>query len=101
MFGFFDRDKLHPIDQPIKRVLDEMEMDGPESEEYPNHVKHLGELYKIKREDRKPLFNPDTLLIAGANILVTLIIVGYEQKHVITSKAQQFSLKSNPQVNQL
>lgn len=101
MFGFFDRNRLHPVDQPIKRVLDEMEMMGPDHESYDDYVDYLERMYKLKRDDRKTLVDPNTLVIAGANLLVTLIIVGYEQKHVITSKAQQFNLKTNPQINQL
>lgn len=101
MFGFFDRMKPHPVDLPIKQVLDEMEMSDPEAEKYSDYVDYLERLHKLKREERQTLVSPDTVVVVLGNLLGILIIVGYEQKHVITSKAQQFSLKSNPQINQL
>lgn len=96
MFGFLKKNELHPVDQPIKRVLDDMEMYGPDTEEYEQYVDYLERLYKLKREERAPLVSPDTMAVVLGNLVGILLIIGYEQKHVMTSKATQFTLKTNP-----
>lgn len=99
MFGFINRNQPHPIDLPIKEVMDEMERVGPNDEKFPKLVVQLDRLMEMKRDDRRHTISPDTLVVVAGNLLGILLIVAYEQKHVMTSKAMQFTLKTNPQIN--
>ena len=60
--------------------------DGYDSE-YAAMVTQMDTLYKLKEVDSKSKVSRDTWVAVAGNLAVTLIIVGYEQKHVITSKA--------------
>lgn len=100
MFEKFKKNGPHPIDQPINRILDEMEVHGPDSPEYPDFIDYLTKLTELKIKDQKPKISGDTMAVVFGNLAGILLIVAYEQKHVITSKAMQFSLRTNPQINQ-
>jgi hypothetical protein len=83
---FFGSEKAVPIDSLIDDVLDEMRKAGVNSEEYSELMTHLERLYKMKREDRTNPISRDTIALIAGNLLGILIIVAYEQKHVMTSK---------------
>lgn len=84
-------------DAQIERVLSDMEMFGPESEEYPKLLAHLKALHAMKAEE-KPKFriSPDTLAIVGGNLLGILIIVAYEQTHPMVSKGLNYVKPQTP-----
>lgn len=75
------------LDTLIKSILDEMATLSPESDEYDKRLKQLERLYKLKTENRPERVSRDTLYLVGGNLLGVLLIVAYEQKNVVTSKA--------------
>ena len=77
----------HKLDAAIDKLLVELETYDPETEEYKNAMKHLDMLYKMKSGDRRSPISMDSLVSAGVYILGIVIVVSYEHKHVITSKA--------------
>lgn len=86
------------LDEPIEKVLSEMNTYGPDSEEYPSLVANLERLVRLKAEEgSKSRVSPDTLAIVAGNLLGILIIVAYEQKHVIVSKGLGFILRAKSQ----
>lgn len=85
------------VDALIDRVIEDMEMFGPDSEEYPKLIANLEKLYKLRAEKKPSRVSPDTLAIVMGNLLGILIIVAYEEKHVITSKA--FTMATNRKSN--
>ena len=87
MFGRFKSDRDERIDKLITRVTEDMEMYGPDSEEYSKLMKHLKQLTKLKAGNKPKPVSRDTMALIGGNILGILVIVIYEQKHVMTSKA--------------
>jgi hypothetical protein len=94
MFRRFRRDKSSIYDEPIDRVLSEMNMYGPDTEEYPKMIRYLDSLVRMKgAEHPKNRVSPDTMLIVAGNLLGILVIVIYEQKHVLVSKGMGFILK--------
>jgi hypothetical protein len=93
MFGEFKKDESISLDEIIKRILLEMEVYGPESDEFPSLLAYLERLEKIKTEKRRPRISLDTLVISGANILGIVLIISYEQKHVLVTKAKDFVMK--------
>jgi hypothetical protein len=62
-----------------------------DSDEYAKSVDQLVKLYSLKETPKR--ISPDTLAMVAGNLLGIVIIVGYERKHVVTSKALNFILK--------
>lgn len=96
MIGNFRKKKFDALEEPINAVLNEMSLYGPDSEEFAAQLTHLERLNRLKTESRERKFSHDTMLIVAGNLLGILIVVMYEQKHVMTSKAFGLTLKKNP-----
>lgn len=90
MFGRFEKKDPTILDGPIERVLSEMETYGPDSEEYPSYLSYLERLFRLKTETRRERISRDTLALVAGNLAGILIIVIYEQKHVMASKGLSF-----------
>lgn len=75
------------LDEAIERVLIEMETVEPESEEYSNLLTRLERLQALTPDKEARRISPDTVVNQVGNCLQVLFMVGYEQKHVLTSKA--------------
>jgi hypothetical protein len=86
MFGYFRKAEPSIYDEPIDKVLIELETYGVETPEFETALSHLERLTKLKAEKPERV-SPDTMAIVAGNLLGILIMVGYEQKHVMTSKA--------------
>lgn len=88
MFERFNRSQKEApyIDPLIDRVVEKMHESGAESENFPKMLGSLERLHKLKTHERRNPVSLDTVAIVGGNLLITLLIVAYEQKHVITSK---------------
>lgn len=82
------------LDVLIERVVSDMELYGPDSEEYTNLVKHLESLNRMKSQKWWTRMSWDTVLIVLGNLLGILIIVAYEERNVITSKALTMTQKT-------
>lgn len=97
MFGRKVKAETVKLDVAVIRILDDMDTYGPDSKEYPELLSHLERLTKLRNGERFRLskINPDTVVLAAGNILGILVIVAYEQKHVMTSKGLGFILKAN------
>lgn len=83
---FFPEEKDERLEEQIAAVYTEMNVVGVDSEEYPTMLKHLERLYELKasKKRREPV-SRDMMLSVGGNLLGLLLILGYEQRHVITS----------------
>lgn len=94
MFRRFIKNEPSNLDPPIERILLDMEMYGPDADEYPALLSYLERLSRIKTEDRpKSSISPDTVLMVAGNLLGILIIVAYEREHAMVSKGLGFILK--------
>jgi len=82
------------LDEPIARLLTEMNTYGPDSEEYREAVSYLERLVRLKADERRIRITPDTMAIVLGNLLGILIIVAYEQKHVMVSKGLGLILRT-------
>ena len=81
-------------DEPIDKVLESMQTYGTEDPEFEKAMRHLEVLSRLKAErSRKPITN-DTLAIVLGNLAGILIMVAYEQRHVVTSNARSMFLKT-------
>lgn len=90
MLWGFGRERPSVLDEPIARILTEMNHYGPDSPEYPVLVKHLSKLVKLKEMSKRKRISSDMLLQVSGNVLVVLIIVAYEQRHPMISKGLGF-----------
>jgi len=84
---FFGKKETDALDDQIEAVLVEMRLVGVTSDKYPLLVTHLEQLNKVKAQEAKPKISRDTMVIVAGNLLGILLIVAYEQKHVLTSKS--------------
>lgn len=82
------------LQKTIDDLIAEMATLNGDSAEYAKMTKQLIKLYKLQ-DDLRPAspVNPDTLVLAGANLAGIAMIVWHEKAHVVTSKALMF-LKS-------
>lgn len=94
MFGIFRKEGPSIYDEPIAKVLDSMKTFDPEDKEFPVLIRHLDELTKMKAEQSRHRVSPDTMLMVAGNLFGILIIVAYEQKHVLRSTATTFLLRA-------
>lgn len=81
------------LDDAIDSVHARMTYLGPGSDEYSDLLDHLERLRKLKAESRFKRPDPNTIILVAGNLLGILVIVAYEQKHVMTSKGLGFVLK--------
>ena len=81
------------LTETIDHVLQQLKTVEPETDQYARMNDQLVKLYAIKNENRSRRVSPDTLAGIIANLFGIGIIVGYEQKHIITSKALSFIRK--------
>lgn len=77
----------------IDELLTEMQTHEGHTDEYDTILKRLERLYKLKDADRPKRVSPDVALTVGANLVGILLILQYEQVHVVTSKALGFVMK--------
>ena len=93
MFGKSKNDEPD-LKKPTDKVLKSMDEYGPDSPEYEKLLTYLERFAKLKADTRKSKVSPDTMALVLGNLIGILIIVGYEQNHVITSKGLGFVMKS-------
>lgn len=92
---FFKDEEKKPVDEQIDAVLDEMNTKGVTSDEYPKLMSYLERLNKLKLNNKLPPVSRDTIALIAGNLLGILMIVMYEQKHVMTSKGFNQIIRPN------
>ncbi len=74
------------MDDQIDEILTQMGALGPSAEEYSEMLAYLERLYELKAKARREPVSRDTMALIAGNLMGILLIVAYEQKHVMTSK---------------
>ena len=85
-YFFTNDEEPTPVDELIEAVLEEMRTYGPAAPEYESLMTKLERLYEVKAKNKPKPISRDTLAIVAGNLLGILLIVAYEQKHVLSSK---------------
>lgn len=98
MLERFRKRKRSVYDEPIALLLTRINEVKDKPSEFESAVRQLVKLEELKEKEAKRRISPDTLLIVGGNLLGILIIVGYEQKHVMVSRALNFVSRSEPKI---
>jgi hypothetical protein len=86
--------ELLKLEDIIDNLTAEMAGHEADSEGYAACVKQLGALYKIRSENQGDRVSRDTILTVSANLIGIILILHYEQMHVMTSKALSFVMKA-------
>ena len=81
------------IDLEIESVMDAMSNLNKTTNEYAELLGVLERLYETKRLEDDGKLSPDTKAIIAANLLGIVLILGYEQAGLVTSKALGFVLR--------
>lgn len=84
-----DNEKL---DSLLETLLNDLQNDHEiaHTDEYAGAVDQYIKLKQLRDDKSGRSFSPDALLAAGVNIATVLVIVGYEQKNLLASKAFSF-----------
>lgn len=93
MFGNIFGPKVSELDPQIVKLLETMEQNEPNTEEYKSAANALERLINLRDNNKTQKINANTAMIVGGNLLGILIIVAYEQKHVLASKAMNFLIR--------
>ena len=78
------------LEKAIDQILLEMQGYTCDEPEYNAMTDQLDKLYKLKEIDKPKRVSQDTLVLIAGNVFITLMIVAYEQKSIMTTKAPQF-----------
>lgn len=82
---FFRKKTTKALDAEKLRVLEEMAGTTPGTEDYLKLMEQLAKLDKIEPDNRRSPVKWDTVLIVGGGIFSTVLLMVYEQKHVISN----------------
>lgn len=85
------------LDDEISRVRLKMLGVDPNSEEYESLLAIFERLIRLQKDEVSNRVSPDTIAVVAANLLGILVIVGYEQGHVIASRGLQMLLRTKHQ----
>lgn len=90
MFGM---KKVTPLDELIASCENQLSMVPEESDEYSRLMTSLERLYKLKAQERPQRVSRDTLTVVAGNLIGILVIIAYEQKHVLSTRGLNFLIK--------
>lgn len=90
------REEKKKLAMACDQLLNEMLTYGPDSQEFKDGLDRLERVHKLRQRTKLTGgVSPDTVAIVLGNLMGIVIIVGYEQKHVVASAAQKFLLKTH------
>jgi membrane-associated HD superfamily phosphohydrolase len=82
------------LDETIDAALAELKDIKTTDPAYQTTMNSVKELYKLKEQTTPKRVSPDTMAMIFGNLAGIVLILNYEQAHVVTSKALSFVLKS-------
>lgn len=86
MFGQPNREESEKLNKVVDKLLNTLMTYNPEDKEFIDAMNHLDRITQMRAKDRPSPVSRDTMAIVIGNLLGILVIVAYEQKHVMTSK---------------
>jgi hypothetical protein len=87
-------EEITPIEREIDANLKKMQEVGVTAPEYKSLMDNLVRLNDMKTKSQSHnRISLDTLAVVGGNLLVVMLIIAFEQKHIITSKAMNHLIR--------
>lgn len=87
MFKRKPSEREKKLDELIAEIMNEMDVFGPLSEDYPLLLKELNRLCKLRDGERRRPVDGNTVALVAGNIFATVLIVWFEHNNVMSSKA--------------
>jgi len=88
MFGrFWKDDEPTAVESQIAATLQEMDNFDVTSEDYQKRLAVVERLNKLQSTTSSSKVSPDTIAIVAGNLLGIVIVLSYENSHVIVTKA--------------
>lgn len=94
---FFGKKTTKALNAEKLRVLDQMASESPGTEDYLKLMKQLEQLDKIESANRRGPIKWDTVVMAGAGLLSTAMLMLYETRHVI-SQSKAWNERPRPEM---
>jgi len=88
-----NRDKRTNLEKEIDAAVIKMSAFAPGSKEYSTIADNVETLCKAQSNEKIRSISPDTFAVVAGNLLGIALILGFEQGHVIASKALGFIIK--------
>lgn len=82
------------LDKASDKLLNQMLEEEVSRQSFSVDLAHLERIRSLRTNNKKRL-DPNTMALVAGNLLGILIIVIYEQNHVMASKAKDFILRSS------
>ncbi len=86
MFTLKNKSAKEMIDESIKHLVEQMELESPDSDEYRKIAENIKTLQEAKAQDR-PWISGDTIVGGLATFGGIALILNFEKLGVVTSKA--------------
>lgn len=86
MFTLKNKSTKGMLDDSIKHLVDQMELESPDSDEYRKIAENVKILQEAKAQDR-PFISGDTIVSGLATFGGIALILNFEKLGVVTSKA--------------
>lgn len=87
MFTKKPNERAEALDVLITETTHTMKLIGPTHEEYPQLLSELERLTKLRELEKPKQVSRDTLWTVGGTLAGTALIILFETRHVMTSKA--------------
>jgi ABC-type enterochelin transport system permease subunit len=85
-YFLFERSQTSNLEDEMNAVLENMSKIGVNSQEYSQMVGYLEKLSEVRVRSRAPRISRDTIALIAGNLAGLIMILIYEQKHVLTTK---------------
>lgn len=92
MFGRTRKVEFLDLKPVTDKLLEELAQHDPHSQEFSKAMKHLKKIVDLQSKGKKTIDLNTVILVAG-NLLGVLVIVAYEQNHIMNTKGLGFVRK--------
>lgn len=93
MFTFIAPAKKTELEDARTDAINELNCYRPEDPEYTKIIAHVTTLSNLIAAEKPEKLSPNTIVIAGVNVVIAVIVVSFESKNVWSSKVMSLMLK--------
>ena len=93
MFTRRDTAEAIHLKKLIADLMNDIEGTRPDDPEYAKMTKELKKMFSLLVLCEPKRVSPDTMAIVSSNILIAVMVVGFERANVVTSKVFSFLMK--------
>lgn len=81
--------KKSVLESEKEAILTRLQEIDPLDDAYPKMIYRLGDITELEEKNKKlkKTVSPDTMALIGANLVGIIVVLAWEEKHVIATKA--------------